>query len=284
MNKRTPKWMHLLQCRLFDLLPQHGLSRLAGYLAESKIIWLKNLLIRWFIRHYKIDLSAAQSADLADYACFNAFFTRQLKAELRPINRDARAICSPVDGRISQFGKIHQESLIQAKGIDYSLFDLLQDEPSYMPFVDGQFITLYLSPRDYHRVHMPMDGELYRADYIPGTLFPVNQSSANHVRGLFSRNERLVCYFNTPMGDFVLIMVGAMLVAGIETVWSKAQQNQLHQKPLPYLKGEEIGRFKFGSTVILLFNKQTALQWQTHVQADKALCFGETLAKPAMMN
>lgn len=262
------------------LLPQRGLSRLAGMIASSQTIWLKNLLIKQFIRRYQIDLSAAQFQKISDYASFHDFFTRALKPEYRPIADDPEVICSPVDGRVSQFGQIHHASVLQAKGINYSLDALLPGGTElYRPFVDGQFITLYLSPADYHRVHMPVAGTLVRADYVPGQLFAVNEASVHTIKGLFSRNERLVCYFDTELGKMALIMVGALLVAGIKTVWTSQQQIALPKHPLSFAKGEEIGHFTFGSTVILLFDRQARISWELFLQRELQLQFGQEMAQ-----
>ena len=269
---------HKLSVLLQHCLPQHLLSRIFGCLAASRITWLKNNLIQWFVKRYQIDMSTAKYERLSAYQSFNDFFTRELKPALRPVDTNPNTICSPVDASVSQFGKIHQESVLQAKGIHYSLVKLINDPVSYKPFINGHFITLYLSPRDYHRVHMPVDGTLYRADYIPGRLFSVNEVSVNSITGLFSRNERLICYFNSAIGDCILIMVGAMLVAGIETVWTKEQQAQLQDQPIPLAKGEELGRFTFGSTVILLFNHKHPLQWQEAIQPDQHLQYGQAIA------
>jgi len=177
--------------------------------------------IRWFIGRYGVDISEASSADLESYAHFNAFFTRSLRAGSRPLEGGEQTIVCPADGKISAIGEIRSGMLLQAKGQHYSLHDVLGgDGERAVPFEGGSFATLYLSPRDYHRVHMPVAGRLRAMTYIPGRLFSVNFATARAVPGLFTRNERLVCLFDTHMGPMALILVGAMLVAGMETVWS----------------------------------------------------------------
>lgn len=251
---------------LQHLLPQHLLSRLVGYLAQCEIPWLKNALIKLFIRHYGVDMSEALQPDPERYANFNAFFTRTLREGARPIATGESEIACPVDGAISQLGRISERRVFQAKGRDYSLDQLLGEDPELSAlFANGDFATIYLSPRDYHRVHMPVDGELRQSTYIPGALFSVNHTTAQGVDCLFARNERLVTVFDTPAGPMAVILVGAMIVAGIETVWGgqvtppvrRMTTQRYPQRETVHLKrGEEMGRFKLGSTVILLFGPQ----------------------------
>ena len=244
------------------LLPKHALSRLIAKLAESKIIWLKNLLINRAIKTFDINMDEAISDDLASYDSFNAFFTRQLKPEARPLDKGAKVITSPADGVISQAGKIVKNKVLQAKNVDYSLARLVGDSNQAKHYENGIFSTIYLSPKDYHRVHIPADGQLLNSRYIPGELFSVNQQTAEMVPNLFARNERLVCEFKSAqLGHFSVIFVGAMLVAGIETVWGgmekpgpgAVRETDHSDQEIYFSKGDEIGRFKFGSTVILLF-------------------------------
>ena len=246
------------------LLPHHGLSRLVALLANSRWPLIKNPFIALFKAHFKVDLGEARIQDYRQYECFNDFFTRQLQDSARPIQGDDRTIVSPADGAVSELGKIQDQSLLQAKGIDYSAVDLLGGAPQDAePFKDGNFITIYLSPRDYHRVHMPIAGSLQKTVYIPGRLFSVNQRTTERVNGLFTRNERLVCFFDTPAGPMALVLVGAMIVAGIETTWAghvcpnkhgEVRTDRHGQQPAIELdRGAEMGRFKLGSTVILLF-------------------------------
>jgi len=244
------------------LLPKHALSRLIAKLAESKNIWLKNLLINRAIKTFDINMDEAISDDLASYDSFNAFFTRQLKPEARPLDKGAKIITSPADGVISQAGKIVKNKVLQAKNVDYSLARLVGDSNQAKHYENGIFSTIYLSPKDYHRVHIPADGQLLNSRYIPGELFSVNQQTAEMVPNLFARNERLVCEFKSAqLGHFSVIFVGAMLVAGIETVWGgmekpgpgAVRETDHSDQEIYFSKGDEIGRFKFGSTVILLF-------------------------------
>jgi phosphatidylserine decarboxylase len=207
-------------------------------------------------------MDEAISDDLASYDSFNAFFTRQLKPEARPLDKGAKVITSPADGVISQAGKIVKNKVLQAKNVDYSLARLVGDSNQSKHYENGIFSTIYLSPKDYHRVHIPADGQLLNSRYIPGELFSVNQQTAEMVPNLFARNERLVCEFKSAqLGHFSVIFVGAMLVAGIETVWGgmekpgpgAVRETDHSDQEIYFSKGDELGRFKFGSTVILLF-------------------------------
>ena len=203
------------------LIPQHLLSRLVGTLAASEIRWIKNPFINWFRQRYGVDMSEAADSEPTNYPSFNAFFTRALKPGSRPIDASPNAIISPADGAISQLGTITGDRIFQAKGQNYTTTELLGgDDKMAALFADGLFATVYLSPRDYHRVHMPVAGKLLRTIYVPGDLFSVNQATAAHVPSLFARNERLVCLFETDFGPMALVLVGAMIVAGIETVWA----------------------------------------------------------------
>jgi phosphatidylserine decarboxylase len=250
-----------------NIVPQHLLSRCAGFLAALRHPeWLKNWLIRQFINHFDVDMSEAAESDYTRYACFNDFFTRALAGGARPL-ADADILC-PADGAISQKGEIANGLLFQAKGRYFSAQDLLGgDVARAAQFVGGQFATIYLSPKDYHRLHMPVTGRLTATCYIPGELFSVNGVTAENVDRLFARNERLVCYFDTEYGPMAMVLVGAMIVAGIETVWSGrvapppklpvAMDYVNLPKPVELAKGDEMGRFMLGSTVILLFPKDT---------------------------
>lgn len=245
----------------FQYMIPHGLtSRLVSKLAESRNKALKNYLINLAIKKFKINIEEAKSSNLDDYATFNEFFIRELKGELRPLNRSSKIISSPADGVLSEFGKIENNTLIQAKGRDFSLEALIADSSS-TNFTD--FATVYLSPSDYHRVHMPIDGKLTKMVYIPGKLFSVNKTTASRIDNLFAKNERLVCYFETTIGEVAVIFVGALLVAGIETKWHgkiapnyyrSVQEWSYDSKEynLEYKKGDEIGLFNFGSTIIFL--------------------------------
>ena len=267
------------------LLPQHALSRLIARAAESKMPWLKNLLVKRAIAAFDINVEEAESSDLDDYENFNSFFTRALKDGARPIDQDSDSLVSPADGAVSQAGPITQQRIIQAKGSDYSASRLLGDAEEAKLFKDGAFTTIYLSPKDYHRVHMPIAGTLMSTRYIPGDLFSVNDQTAQGLPGLFARNERLVCQFDSELGQFALVFVGAMLVAGIETVWGgfetpgrgAVRNTDFSGRDLSFDKGDEIGRFKFGSTVILLFQKDQ-IDWQDWFIPQAAVQMGEKIA------
>jgi phosphatidylserine decarboxylase len=268
------------------VLPKHFLSRLIARAAESKQPWLKNMLISRAIKAFNINMQEAASDNLDDYENFNAFFTRALKPGVRPIDKGQTSIVSPADGAISQAGPISKNRILQAKGIDYSVSRLLGDSSQARFYQDGSFATIYLSPKDYHRVHMPAAGKLLSSRYIPGELFSVNDKTAQALPGLFARNERLVCEFESPeLGRFSLIFVGAMLVAGIETQWSGFEQpgpgtvreTDHCSDALQYAKGDEIGRFKFGSTVILLFPQQS-IDWSQKIEPYAVVQMGEEIA------
>lgn len=248
------------------LLPHHLLSRTVGKLAASETPWIKNAFIKGFAHRYNIDMSEALDPDLSRYSSFNAFFTRALRDGARPIDTSADSIVSPADGAISQVGRIERGRILQAKGQWYSTLELVGgDEMLAAQFEDGAFATIYLSPRDYHRVHMPIAGKLRRTIYVPGDLFSVNQATAENVPRLFARNERLVCIFDTACGPVAVILVGAMIVAAIETVWSglvaptthRQLRDEISRVPVEIDKGAEMGRFKLGSTVVLLFGENT---------------------------
>ncbi|MDR2213090.1 MAG: archaetidylserine decarboxylase [Pseudomonadales bacterium] len=277
-------WFILLQY----LLPQHLLSRLVGRLAASTRPWLKNFFIRRFARRYRVDMREAQEPDLEAYPSFNAFFTRALREGARPIAADAQAIVSPADGALSAAGDIHGDSVFQAKGKQFSLTALLGGDPARAaPFRGGNFATVYLSPRDYHRVHMPHSGTLREMIYVPGRLFSVNQRTTDNVDALFARNERAVCLFDTPAGPMAVILVGAMIVAGIETVWAgqvapgkgKVQVNDYRQvmPPVHLEKGLELGRFQLGSTAIVLFGPNM-VAWD-ELQSGQSLSMGQRMGR-----
>lgn len=253
--------------RLFILLqhlvPQHLLSRAAGALARCRLRWISQPFIRWFIRHYGVDMSEAATEDPSAYPDFNAFFTRPLKAGIRPLDGDGAVPVCPADGQLSQSGLLHDDELLQAKGRTYTLEALLGEAQAAERFRNGGFATIYLAPRDYHRVHMPLDGTLTAMRYIPGRLFSVNHTTAQHVPDLFARNERVVCHFDTELGPMAMVLVGAMIVASVETVWAgevcpaarKPFLEEYHQRAsaIRMARGEEMGLFRMGSTVVVLF-------------------------------
>ncbi|MBL8391320.1 MAG: phosphatidylserine decarboxylase [Candidatus Accumulibacter sp.] len=243
------------------LIPKQALTTLAGKLAESESGSLTTRVIRWFVGRYGVDLSEAVDADPVCYRSFNEFFTRPLRPGARPL-ADADFVC-PVDGAISQFGAIERDQIFQAKGHHYTTTALLGGDSGLAArFADGAFATLYLSPRDYHRIHMPADGRLTRMIHVPGALFSVNPVTARGVPGLFARNERVVCIFDGEFGSFVLVLVGATIVGSMATVWhgtvnpprsGVVREWSYDTQPLILRKGEEMGRFLLGSTVVMLF-------------------------------
>lgn len=243
------------------VLPQHFLSRIVYALMRCETRWVKNLLIRLISRIAGIDYNEALSPDPADYASFNAWFTRALKPGARSFDPDPRAFLSPCDGKISEAGELRAERILQAKGKDYSLQDLLADDPVCAQLSGGSFCTIYLSPRDYHRVHMPVGGRLRRMIHVPGRLFSVAPYTVRQVPRLFARNERVISIFETGSGPLVMVLVGAMLVSSTETVWAgevtpnKNRDVSARDYPdaeIALEKGDEMGRFNMGSTVILL--------------------------------
>lgn len=248
--------------------PLHALTRIAGKLASLKAGMLTTAVIRWFIGRYKVDMSEAHNPDPAAYATFNDFFVRELKEGMRPINDDPSIISHPADACVSQLGPITDGSLIQAKGHYFEAVELLGGDAALADeFKDGNFATLYLSPRDYHRVHMPCDGTLRQMIYIPGDLFSVNPLTAKNVPNLFARNERVACIFDTEHGPVAQVLVGATIVGSIETVWAgtvtpptgpairRWDYPATGDQAVVLKKGDEMGRFKLGSTVINLFPK-----------------------------
>lgn len=263
-------------------LPQQRISRLVGKLAATEQPFLKTAAILAFKQRYKIDLSIAESQNITKYPSFNAFFTRALKAGTRPIDTDSTRIVSPTDGVVSQLGKIAHGDIFQAKGQSFSVTQLIADPELAKPFIEGEFATIYLSPRDYHRVHMPYSGTLTETLYVPGDLFSVNQVTAQHVNGLFARNERMVCLFDTQIGRMAVVLVGAMIVAGIETVATgKVKPNghlEMQHHTLQLNKGDELGRFYLGSTAIVLFEKNK-VHWHTSLHPNDAVVMGRSIGE-----
>ncbi|ETX03052.1 MAG: phosphatidylserine decarboxylase [Candidatus Entotheonella gemina] len=268
------------------MLPQHGLSRLVGRLANCPWPMCKTPLIRWFARHYQVNMEEAARPELEDYASFNDFFTRTLKPGARPIAATPDHLVCPADGVISQFGRIETGRIFQAKGSMYHVHELLANDVLAKSFEHGQYMTVYLSPKDYHRVHMPLDGTLTDMLYVPGRLFSVNQITAKHVPRLFARNERVVAVFDTRYGKMALVLVGAMIVASIETVWAgqvapqsgRMQHICYSNSDMPRLhKGDEMGRFQLGSTVVMLL-ANPELQWQNNLANGMRVRMGQALA------
>ena len=243
------------------ILPQHFLSRIVYALMRCEISWVKNLLIKTISNIAGINYSEALSPDPGDYRCFNAWFTRELKLGARTFDSDPRAFISPCDGKISETGTLNTDRILQAKGKDYSVQDLLANDPVCSQLTDGYFSTIYLSPKDYHRIHMPLDGRLQRMIHAPGRLFSVAPYTARQVPRLFARNERVICVFDTDVGPLVMVLVGAMLVSSTETVWAGEITPNKNKdvtvkdymgENISLAKGDEMGRFNMGSTVILL--------------------------------
>ena len=269
------------------LLPKQAITTFAGFVASRQRGWVTTALIRWFVGKYAVNMSEAANADITSYLSFNDFFTRALKPGARPL-ASADWIC-PVDGAISQFGRIEADQIFQAKGHHYSSTALVGGDAALaMQFQHGSFATIYLSPRDYHRIHMPCDGRLLRMIYVPGDLFSVNPVTARGVPGLFARNERLVCVFDTPHGAMVLTLVGATIVGSMATVWhgvvNRSRQGTLREwhyadatPPVALKKGDEMGRFLLGSTVVLLF-PAGPLQFHPDWQAGRPVQLGQAMA------
>jgi len=261
------------------LLPHRLLSALARKIAYSRWRPFKNWLIRLAVAKFRIDLDEAAQPDPEAYASFNAFFTRALKADARPLPDDPKALLSPADGRISQIGAIGEGRIFQAKAQDFSVAELLGDEAAAQPYRDGQFATIYLSPRDYHRVHMPLAGTLRETLHIPGRLFSVAPFSVAAVPRLFARNERLVCHFDGDQGPFAVVMVGAMLVSSVETVWRGLEippyagaivRRSWRERAIRLERGAEMGRFNMGSTVIVLLPNRRVV-WDPELRPESTV-------------
>ena len=268
------------------LLPKQALTALAGKVASWQGGSVTTALIAWFVKRYRVNMAEAANPDIASYATFNDFFTRELQHGARPLAQ-ADLIC-PVEGAISQFGPIQGQQIFQAKGHSYSCTALVGGDASLAAqFTDGHFATLYLSPRDYHRIHMPCDGVLRRMIYVPGDLFSVNPATARGVPGLFARNERVVCVFDGPHGPFVLVLVGATIVGSMATVWhgvvnakrtGQLAQWQYDDQSKVFKQGEEMGRFLLGSTVVMLFPKGP-LQFNPAWVPGGAVRLGQVMAR-----
>lgn len=271
------------------LLPHHALSRIIHKLTRSKNKLWKKYFTRWFVQHFGVDMSIAVDSNLDNYPDFNSFFTRALKPEARPIVSGEGQIACPVDGTVSQVGEISNGRLFQAKGRDYTSEQLLGNFEMARAFNGGRFATLYLSPKDYHRIHIPTDGTLREMIHIPGRIFSVNPATTRVIPNLFARNERVVTLFDTKIGPMALVFVGAIFVASIETVWSgevtppTAYDLQHWQYPstknqrISFQQGQEIARFNMGSTVIVLFGPDT-IEWLTEITPGAPTRMGQLLA------
>nr|WP_315544026.1 archaetidylserine decarboxylase [uncultured Aggregatibacter sp.] len=270
------------------IMPQLYLTQLAGWFAQQKWGAVTHFVIKAFAKKYNVDMSEAKKENFSDYESFNQFFIRELKDDARKINENPTALCLPADGRVSQIGHIDDDRLLQAKGHFFSLSDLLAgDEELVNTFKNGEFATIYLSPRDYHRVHMPCDATLRKMIYVPGDLFSVNPFLAKHVPNLFARNERVICVFDTAFGPMVQILVGATITASMSTVWAgvinpprtgevKVWTYQ-GDSAIKLTKGQEMGAFQLGSTVINLF-PANSVTLAEHLEVDVPVRMGEILA------
>ena len=270
------------------IMPQLYLTQLAGWFAQQKWGAVTHFVIKVFAKKYNVDMNEAKKENFSDYESFNQFFIRELKDDARKINENPTALCLPADGRVSQIGHIDDERLLQAKGHFFSLSDLLAgDEELVNTFKNGEFATIYLSPRDYHRVHMPCDATLRKMIYVPGDLFSVNPFLAEHVPNLFARNERVICVFDTAFGPMVQILVGATITASMSTVWAgvinpprtgevKVWTYQ-EDNAIKLTKGQEMGAFQLGSTVINLF-PANSVTLAEHLEVSVPVRMGEILA------
>lgn len=284
LNYRVPRLQ--LQTLLQHALPHKLLAKIAFWCAECRIVWIKNFLINYFIKRYPVKMQEAIEQDPFAYACYNDFFTRKLKPSCRPIASQETAIVSPADGCIAQLGSIQETAILQAKQHEFCLHALLGGQQGLTDiFTNGEFATIYLAPKDYHRVHMPLAGTLRQMLYIPGKLYSVGTFAADNIPGLFAKNERVVSIFETPHGPMAVILVGAMIVGSIETVWAgtitppHSQMLKLYEYPPKKVvlnKGDELGRFKLGSTVIVLFPKGV-VKWT--LPADTDVRFGQTIGE-----
>lgn len=269
------------------VLPKQALTALAGQLAQLRGGGATTAFIKWFAGKYGVNMDEAANPDFSTYPTFNEFFTRPLKAGVRPLANTA--LVSPVDGAISQLGPIKKDQIFQAKGHHYSTRALVGgDAKLAAEFEDGTFATIYLSPKDYHRIHMPCDGRLTRMIYVPGDLFSVNPATARGVPGLFARNERVVCVFETATGPFVLTLVGATIVGSMATVWHgvvnpprtrKVREWRYDDQNIVLKKGDEMGRFLLGSTVVLLFPKEGHVQFNPSWEAARPVRMGEAMSR-----
>ena len=276
MKDRLFIWMQYL-------LPQHALSRLVLAATRVRTPWFKNALTRGFLGLFSIDMTDAVEPDPYRYGSFNEFFTRELKRSARPIDPHADRIASPVDGQVSECGNIDRDRLLQAKGRQYTLTDLLAGQPWSENFVGGSFATIYLAPFNYHRIHMAVTGRLLETVYVPGRLFSVNGVTAQHVPRLFARNERVLTLFDTEFGHFALVLVGALNVGSMATVWAgditpAARRSVTHipSPPTRLDKGAELGRFNMGSTVILLF-EPSRIRWHPLLRSGSLVQLGQAI-------
>lgn len=290
---RTAGWSDYLKSLPLYVLPHHAISRLTYALARVRTRWIKNNLIRLFAQHYQVAWDDALYRRPQDYADFNAFFTRPLREGARVVEGDATTVVNPADGYISQIGSIDQDAVFQAKGHAFSVTALLGgDSARASSFRNGSFVTVYLSPGDYHRVHMPMDGRLVATVYIPGRLYSVAPHTTRTIPNLFARNERLVSLFETDAGQMAMVLVGAINVAAIETVWDglvtppqrpDIEVKDFRQADVALQRGEEMGRFNMGSTVILLFGPDR-VRWLEGLGAEQKVKMGQQFGRLVSRN
>ncbi|TXD96054.1 phosphatidylserine decarboxylase [Psychrobacter frigidicola] len=264
-----------------QFVPQQQLSKVAGRLAASRHPLVKRAFIRTFAKAYNVKLDEYERQSLNAYESFNDFFTRELKEDARTIDNTAQGVVSPADGVISQLGQLHNNKLLQAKGLYYDIGQLLANNEDGSYFADGSFATVYLAPSNYHRVHMPFVGTLITTRYVPGTLFSVNNTTAENIPDLFARNERLVCLFDTEYGKAAVVMVGAMIVAGIETAATgkiaRTDEIQEQTHDMSFAQGDELGRFYLGSTAIVILPKAAKTDWQNSMTANTTVQMGQLL-------
>ncbi len=273
------------------ILPTHLLSRVVHWFMRLEIVWLKNLVIKQFMAGFRISLDEAVIQEPTGFRSFNEFFTRALRPETRPLAADPEALLSPVDGKVYQFGPIENGRIFQAKGQSFDATELLGgDADRAKPFINGSFATIYLAPYNYHRIHAPLAGQLKEMIHVPGHLFSVNPATARALPGLFARNERVACLFDTAVGPVAVVLVGALFVGSIETVWAgeitppAGKAVNVTRYPLEgsaavsLKRGQELGRFNMGSTVILLFGPK-AVEWSESVKPDLPVQMGQALAR-----
>ena len=267
------------------ILPHRLLSRIVFHATRWTWKPWKNFLIRQITRRFKVDLAEAAEPDVEAYAHFNAFFTRALKPGARPVSNDPSDLLCPADGHISQSGAIREGRIFQAKGQEFTAAELLGNDAAALPYANGQFITVYLSPRDYHRVHMPLAGTLVSTTHVPGRIFSVAPKAVESVPRLFARNERLVCHFDSEHGPFSMVLVGALLVSSVSTVWgdleippyaSSVRSRDYRGQHIRLERGVEMGRFNMGSTVIVLL-PGPGPKLDSELRAEQAVRVGQTM-------
>ena len=270
------------------VVPKNLISKMIGVLAKSEIVFVKNTFIKIFQMMYDVNMKEVCNVDVLSYPNFNSFFVRSLKPESRPIDKNINSVISPVDGSVSQLGNVKSGKIIQAKGIYFNLLEFLgNNKPIYEKMKEGIFSTFYLSPKDYHRVHMPLDGKLREMMYLPGKLFSVNSRTSKRVKNLYSKNERLVCIFDTVRGPMVVVLVGAMIVSGIAVVWEdenifnkgkiqKFMYPTIGKGSVSLKKGDEVGRFMLGSTVVVFF-RMNKIHWENEISIGSIVRMGQSV-------